>query len=318
MPEPAAAPEELSGPVDDIVQPFQLHHPRPPGARISGRLVRLGPLVDGAVRRHAYPAPVAQLVAELLALAGGLAATLKFEGVFSLQTQSDGPITLMVADVTDAGGMRAYARFDAGKLAAVVAEGGSVAPVPRLLGKGYLAFTVDQGPDTERYQSIVALEGDTLTACAQGYFRQSQQLDTALILAAGQRPEGADGAYRAAALILQRLPVGPHAGEDALDPWREAMLLMASCGADELLDPALTPARLLFRLFHEMGVRVTPPRALAFACRCSRARAEAVLRRLPLDELAAFKRDGRITVTCEFCSTTHSFEEAEIDAYHQH
>jgi molecular chaperone Hsp33 len=207
---------------DDRVLPFQLHYPRPPEARISGRLTRLGGLVDESIRRHDYPPRVASLVAEMLALAAGLAATLKFEGIFSLQAQCEGPIKLIVADVTDAGGMRAYARFDA----AQVANAPAGAPVPTLLGKGYLAFTVDQGPDTERYQGIVALEGDTLTACAQHYFRQSQQLDTALMLASGER----GGAWRAAALILQRLPHGKHAGEDALDPWRHAMLLMATCG----------------------------------------------------------------------------------------
>jgi len=314
MAEAAAAPDAISLAADDLVLPFQLHHPRPPGPRIGGKLVRLGPLVDGAIRRHAYPAPVAALVAELLALAGGLGATLKFDGVFSLQVQSEGPVRLIVADVTHAGGMRAYARFDAAAVAAAAAKDGG-APVPTLLGKGYLAFTVDQGPKTERYQGIVALEGDTLTACAQHYFRQSQQLDTALILAAGRRAGREGGAWRAAALILQRLPVAPHASEDALDPWRAAMLLMATCGEDELLDPALTPEELLFRLFHEMGVRVTPARSLAFACRCSRKRAEEVLRRLPPEELAGFKVEGRITVTCEFCNTTHLFEEAEVDAF---
>src|SRR6185437_16788416 len=138
---------------DDLVQPFQIE----PFA-LRGRLVRLGPAIDSILTRHAYPAPVAAMLGEAITLAVALAGALKYEGVFTLQTKGDGPIKMMVADVTTAGALRGYAQFDTAKLEAETAVNGSV---PRLLGAGYLALTVDQGEHTERYQGIVELTGST-------------------------------------------------------------------------------------------------------------------------------------------------------------
>ncbi len=302
MPEPAAAPS------DDVVQPFRLGPSGPDGPGIGGRIVRLGPLVDDIIRRHDYPEPVARLVAEALALTAVLASALKFDGVFTLQIQGDGPVSLLVVDATSSGEMRAYAKVK------TLPEAKTGAPVPALLGRGHLAFTVDQGPETERYQRIVELNGDSLADCAQHYFRQTEDLDAAILLTAG-RSHG-DG-WRAGALFLQRLPKEEGrvlASDDADDPWRRAMLLLATVAESEMLDPNLDLLLLLYRLFHEDGARVTPPRPLKRGCRCSRERIGEVLKLLPRAELEDLKIDGRLEVTCEFCNQTECFDDREIEA----
>jgi molecular chaperone Hsp33 len=298
---------------DDMIQPFQIE-----GKAVRGRLVRLGPLVDEVLDRHNYPEPVAALLAEMVALAAVLAGALKYEGVFTLQTKGDGPIRLMVADVTSTGDIRGYAQFDAEKLAAVEAAPAAGSPVPRLLGSGYLAFTVDQGADTERYQGIVELVGATLVDCVHHYFRQSEQLQAGIKLAVGReaRSDGGSG-WRAGALMVQRMPpeggVPELAADDADEDWRRALIFMASSTSTELLDPALAPNDLLFRLFHEDGVRVFAPGSLRAACRCSRERVERVLQSLPRSEIEDLKDDGAVVVTCEFCNDDYRFSEEDLD-----
>jgi molecular chaperone Hsp33 len=285
---------------DDMVQPFKIE-----GRAIRGRFVRLGPLVQDILNRHDYPRPVAAMLAEMLVLAATLAATLKYEGVFTLQTKGDGPIRLMVADVTSAGDLRGYAQFDADRLARLA---GRPASVPRLLGAGYLAFTVDQGSHTERYQGIVELVGATLVDCIHHYFQQSEQFDAAIRLAVGA-PRAAGEAWRASALMLQRLP--PEAGDadEVEEDWRRVLTLMGSSRNNEMLDPNLEPNDLLYRLFHEDGVRVFTPSRLQAGCRCSRARVERVIRSLPPAEVEELREGGRLTVTCEFCNSRYDFSE---------
>jgi molecular chaperone Hsp33 len=295
---------------DDIVQPFQVDP-----FRLRGRLVRLGPLLDQVLTRHDYPAPVAAMLGEAIVLAVSLAGALKYEGVFTLQTKGDGPIRLLVADVTTAGAVRGYAQFDAAKLAAL--EPGATPSVPRLLGAGYLALTVDQGEHTERYQGIVALEGATLAECAHHYFRQSEQVEAGIKVAVGRRPD-ADGQprWRGGALMIERLPKedGATAREAEDDGWRRAMALMATGTSDELLHPDLAPETLLFRLFHEEGVRVYRMHPLTAQCRCSRTRVERMLTALPPRDLADLVVDGKLVVTCEFCNASYSFDEEAVAA----
>ena len=295
---------------DDLVQPFQIE----PFA-LRGRLIRLGPALDTILTRHAYPAPVAAMLGEVIALAVALAGALKYEGVFTLQTKGDGPIKLMVADITTAGAIRGYAQFDAGRLNAAAAMPGS--PVPRLLGAGYLALTVDQGEHTERYQGIVELQGGTLAECAHHYFRQSEQVEAAIKVAVARLPDAAgEHHWRAGALMIQRLPreafTQEREAED--DAWRRAAIFMSSSTSAELLDPRLPPERLLFQLFHEDGVRAHGPHPLAARCRCSRQRVETVLRALRPAEVADMKVGGKITATCEFCSTVYDFDAETLDA----
>ena len=288
---------------DDIVQPFQIE-----GPGLRGRMVRLGDSVDTILTRHDYPLPVAALLAEALALAATLSAALKYDGVFTLQIKGDGPVSMLVADVTSAGAIRGYAELS-GELpseAEIAAKS-----VRSLVGKGYLAFTVDQGEYTERYQGIVELSGDSLTECIDHYFQQSEQFSAALQVTAGRNDTGK---WCAGALMLQRLPDQEAivAIEERDEAWRRSVILMSSVSASELLNPALAPSDLLFRLFHEDGVRIYDQQVLAFGCRCSRERAARILSSLPRQEVEALTVDGKVDITCQFCNDTSSFDEAEI------
>jgi molecular chaperone Hsp33 len=291
---------------DDLVQPFQLD----PFA-LRGRLVRLGPALDRILSQHHYPEPVAVLLGEAITLAVVLAGALKYDGIFTLQTKGDGPIRLMVADVSTAGAVRGYAQYDRERLGVLPAD--APASVPDLIGAGYIAFTVDQGERTDRYQGIVELAGATLAECAGHYFRQSEQLQAGIKLAVGRAGEG--GSWRGGGLMLQRVP--PEGGygviaDDVEDGWRRAMVLMSSATAAELTDPRLPPHRLLYRLFHEEGVRVYDTHPLAARCRCSRKRIETILRAFPPDEIDEMRKERVITVTCEFCNRRYDFDAADF------
>jgi molecular chaperone Hsp33 len=291
---------------DDLVQPFRID----PFA-LRGRLVRLGPAVDRILSQHDYPEPVAVLLGEAITLAVVLAGALKYDGIFTLQTKGDGPIRMMVADVSTAGAVRGYAQYDRAKLAASPATARAL--VPDLVGAGHIAFTVDQGEHTDRYQGIVALSGDTLAECAQHYFRQSEQLQAGIKLAVGR--VGVGGSWRAGGLMVQRVPpeggYGPIA-DDVEDGWRRAMVLMSSATAAELTDPLLPPHRLLYRLFHEDGVRVYDTHRLEARCRCSRARIETILRAFSAEEQNDMRKERVITVTCEFCNRRYDFDPADF------
>lgn len=296
--------------IDDLVQPFQIE-----ASSLRGRLVRMGPLLDTILTQHDYPDPVAVHLGEAVTLAALLAGALKYDGIFTLQTKGDGPVGLSVADVTSAGAVRGYAQFDAEKLERRLAKSGMGAgagegaalSVPQLLGAGYLAFTVDQGAHTERYQGIVELDGASLAECAYHYFRQSEQIRAGIKLAVGR---GADGKWRASGLMLQRLPGPEGEGED--EGWRRAMVFLGSCTTEEMLDRALLPNALLFRLFHEDGVRVYEPHALFAKCRCSRERLESVLAGMAGDDLADVAENGVLRLTCEFCNAKYDFDLAAI------
>jgi molecular chaperone Hsp33 len=304
----------------DFVRPFLLEIPG-----LLGRLVRLGPVVDTVLTYHDYPEPVARLLGEFLALAGTLSSLLKYEGTFTLQTKGDGPVRLMVADVTSDGELRGYAEVDpAGLETARAAEGGGGAPeVARWLGSGYMAFTVDLAPDGERYQGIVELSGDSLADCVNHYFHQSEQLKTAFKLTACRSA----GEWRAGGLFLQQMPESGGAwtpglpdepeeivlGSGEEDDWRRALAFMASCGDEELLSETLPADDLLYRLFHEERVRVYRVRPLSLGCRCSRARLETVLRSLPPHEVREMTVDGEVVMTCQFCNVDFRFNDAALD-----
>ena len=295
-------------PADDVVQPFQIE-----GPGLRGRLVRLGPAIDTVLHRHDYAPPVAALLAEALALAVALSAALKYEGIFTLQIKGDGPVRMIVADVGSDGVLRGYAEV-AGELPPEPEI--MAAPVPRLVGSGHLAFTVDQGEHTERYQGIVALDGTSLAECVHHYFQQSEQFGAAMRLSAGRNDAGR---WRAGAMMLQRLPDHEPivVREERDEAWRRAVILMDSVTGEELLDRDLAPADLLFRLFHEDGVRVFNQQELAFGCRCSRGRAGRILASLPRAEVESLIVDGRVTVTCQFCNTEEAFDPDQIAALYE-
>ncbi len=301
----------------DRVLPFQLD-----ALGVRGRLVRLGPSLDAIVEGHGYPLAVARPLAEAMVLCVALATSLKYDGIFTLQIGGDGPIRLLVTDLTSEGALRGYAQFDSWKLAVALGSGNHDAPdgyVPKLFGQGRLAFTVDQGRHTERYQGVVPLEGATLADCAHTYFRQSEQLPTGIKIAA-RRDETTDGPrWRAASLVVQQMPEFDAGRVDIdqdqrEDDWRKAVILMASATEKEMLDPALPGKTLLFRLFHAEGARLFEPRAFQARCRCSRERIDGVLKSIRREELADLRDpQGLVAVTCEFCSTQYTYDEADLD-----
>lgn len=312
-PQPAA--------LGDQILPFQVER-----YGLRGRLVRLGPVAQEILTRHDYPEPVAMMLGQMMAVAASLAGALKYDGVFTLQTQSNGPIRLMVADVTSKGDMRAYAQFDAKQVADLDATGKAGDSVPQWLGVGHLAFTVDQGPDTERYQGIVDLFGMSLAECVRHYFKQSEQIDASLKLAVAHDEDG----WRIGALMMQRVPklggldeagsqtsanLTPDSFDEAEreESWREAIVLMGSATGVELTSLDLPPDRLLYRLFHEQGVRVFTPHPLQSACRCSPARVSAMLVSFPKEEIETMKVNGRVEVKCEFCGRDYNYDQAALD-----
>lgn len=288
----------------DTIQPFQVD-----GLHLSGRLVRMGATVDRVLSQHDYPDTVSRMLGELMAMAAVLGAALKFEGRMTAETRGDGPIRLLAVDFMSDGQMRGYASFDAERLAEAEASGGlAESPVPRLIGAGLLALTVDQGPETELYQGIVQLDGATLAECAHSYFQQSDQIDTALKLAVERKPDG----WRAGAISMQRLAeLGagdePVLSADREDNWRTAMALLGTATPGELTDPDLSDHSLLYRLFHEQGVRVFDARPISFGCSCSDERALAVLRNMPAAEIEDLAIDGVLEVICQFCNRTQHF-----------
>jgi molecular chaperone Hsp33 len=312
-----AASEGGSPPSDDQVLPFQLDT-----LGVRGRLVRLGPALDAIIERHGYPLAVARPLAEAMVLCATLATSLKYDGIFTLQISGDGPIRLLVTDLTTDGALRGYAQFDSWKLAVALGAGNSDAPdgyVPKLFGQGRLAFTVDQGRHTERYQGVVPLEGPTLADCAHTYFRQSEQLPTGIKITARRIVENGTPHWRAAALMVQQMPEFDAGrmhvdAEQREDDWRKAVILMASATEAEMLDPNLPAPRLLYRLFHQEEPRVFEGRPFAARCRCSRGRIDRVLRSIKREELDDLRdSSGRVSVKCEFCSTEYAYDDGDLD-----
>jgi molecular chaperone Hsp33 len=282
----------------DSVVPFQVD-----ALGVRGRLVRLGKAAKPLLDDNRYPATVRGLALDTMALTALLASTLKYEGVFSLQVQGDGPVGLLFGDATSEGALRTYAKFDADGVAS--ADSNTSGALPHLVGAGHMAFTVDQGPDTDRYQGISELSGATLAECAAGYFRQSEQLDTQIISAHTETGNG----ISAAALFLQRLPAAEADTDEAIDAWREAALLAGTVTEAELLNAELPSADLLFNLYHERGVRVFESQPLHFSCRCSHERVVRTLASFPRAEIEDLRVDGVVAVTCEFCGADYRFDD---------
>ena len=295
----------------DTIQGFHLVK-----SGIRGRIVRLGPELHKIIDRHGYPPDVASLLAETLALTAVLAFALKYEGVFSLQTKGDGPVSMIVADLARDGAMRGYAQYDAEKLKYAGVRSAL------LLGKGHLAFTVDPGGGMQRYQGIVDLIGRDMAACVQNYFRQSEQLDTAFRIHTAQNDHGV---WQSCAIMLQRIPDGggyaannneaggAPASEERAEDWRRSTILMGTTTDSEMLDASLSLPQLLMRLFHEEQLELGDSYGLRDQCRCSRARVAMVLSTLPSAELQDMMVDNKVEVTCEFCSSSYEFDKEQLE-----
>ena len=314
---------------DDAVLPFSVEP-----LDLRGRVVRLGPAIDTLIARHGYPDAVARVVGEAAALTVLLGSSLKFEGRFQLQTKTDGPIEMIVVDFDTPDRLRAYARFDAEKVAQAL-DGGSK-DSGALIGHGYLAMTIDQGTDMSRYQGVVPMEGQSLEVAGDQYFRQSEQIPTRIRLAVAEHLDGGRASYRAGGLLAQFMPSSserqrqgdlppgdipeghPSLDEtetDIDDAWLEAKALIDTVEDHELVDPAVTSEVLLYRLFHERGVRVFERQDVREACRCSQERIMLMMRQFSKKDRADMVGDnGRIGITCEFCSRHYDLDPVEVEA----
>src|SRR5215813_3319247 len=307
-------------PVDDAVLPYEVD-----ALDLRGRLTRLGPTLDDILTKHDYPAPVGKLLGEAIVLTTLLGSSLKFDGRFILQTRTDGPVSFLVVDYQSPDRLRAYARFNAGRLNDGQDSGA-------LLGKGHLAMTIDQGPDMSRYQGMVALDGGGLEAAAHEYFLRSEQIPTRVRIAVGEEFRGGEGGkhrWRAGGILMQFLPKAPerarqadlHPGDAPQghvphtvaedDAWVEGQSLISTVEDVELIDPDLSGERLLYRLFHERGVRVFKPLPLQARCSCSREAVSAMLKSFAPKDRADMVKDGKVVVTCEFCSSVYEFTPTE-------
>lgn len=303
---------------DDRILPFQVE-----GLDVRGRVVRLGSSIDTVLARHDYPAPVSKVLGEAVALTVLLGSSLKMDGRFQLQTRTDGPIDMLVVDFEAPDRLRAYARFDDEKLKA--ANG---APSGELLGKGHLAMTIDPGVEMSRYQGVVPLDGNGLEDAAHEYFRQSEQIPTRVRLAVAEAFGSGEHAWRAGGILVQflpeagekvrdlpggDLPEGVEPPADADDAWTEAKSLVETVEDHELIDPTIASEELLYRLFHERGVRVFQQQEVRHECRCSEERILGMLKSFSDEEKRdMIDDDGQINVTCEFCSTKYSVAPKDV------
>ncbi len=288
---------------DDTVSAFQIET-----WPVRGRIVRLGPVVDEILSRHAYPEPVANLLGEACALAALVGASLKFEGRLIVQAQGDGPVAYVVADYDTTGALRGYCKFDAERVAEA-SQGFARPGAKTLLGHGVFVMTIDQGADRERHQGITPIEGETLALCAETYFAQSEQVPTRVRLAVAELTD-ADGAksWRSGGAMIQFIAEDDARGATR-DAWEREQMLFETLGEDELVDPQVPTETLLYRLFHEDGVRLFEPKVLRAFCRCSQERVVGMLRSFPAEDVGAMaEADGKIHVTCEYCSRVYEVE----------
>jgi len=297
----------------DFVRSFQIE-----GMNVRGRIVHLTDLADRVLAAHEYPDAVSGVVGEALALTSLLGASLKFDGVMTLQTRSNGPLRMIVADYSSPGTVRACATFDREAVEAL----GPTPAFEDLVGAGSLAITIDPGGDMDRYQGIVPLEGEGLADAAIAYFERSEQIPTRIKLGVATLSARGDAEprphWRAGGIVIQNLAAlgghdAPAPGHDTAEDWNRASTLFATTEAHELVDPQVEAERLLYRLFHEDGVRVFEVQALEFGCRCTADRVASVLSQYSDGEVRELADDdGVIRAKCEFCSTVYSFSPDEI------
>jgi molecular chaperone Hsp33 len=275
---------------------------------VRGRVARLGPAIDQILRGHDYPEPVANLLGEACALAALVGSNLKFDGRLIVEARGAGPVRYVVADYDTSGGLRGYCRFDADEVAE--ASKGFLRPGAKsLLGEGVFMMTVDQGSDMDRYQGVTAIEGETLALCAEQYFAQSEQTPTRIRLAVGREGD----TWRSGGFLIQYMAEDDTRGS-TMEAWVRTQAFFETIGEEELLDTELASERLLFRLFHEDGVRVFGSRPLRAFCRCNQDRIETVLKSFDRAEREDMvEDDGKIHVTCEYCSRVYAVEPGTLE-----
>jgi len=283
----------------DFILPFDL-----PKAGVRGRLVRLDSTSSRALSAHALPEEAARVTAEALSLAAILGSVLKLDGRLTMQTKSNGPLDLVTVDYYGADdgkprGVRAFGRLDRARFAARTEKGFAA-----LAGQGAMAITIEPRLGGNNYQGIVQLSPNGIAASAEVYFGQSEQLLTAIRLAAAPLFLAGDKAphWRSGGLMLQAMP----GAQNIADDWERLSILMKTAEDLELVDTALAPETLLWRLFHEDEVRVHPAEPISFRCDCDGARIAGILKGYAPEERAGLAdEDGVIRASCEFCGTVH-------------
>ncbi len=305
--------ESLNMSCDNVSLPYRIEN-----IAAHGRIVKLGKVADDILSRHDYDEALANLLGEFVALTAIMGSALKFIGRFVVQTKTNGAIPMMVCDIKTDGTIRAYAMKNEEKYAHICNKPSQM----DLMGKGYISFTVDQGDNMERYQGIVPLEHD-LEEAVHTYFKQSEQIDTCVNLFSSviEAPNHKKS-YRVGAIMLQK--TAQHDVKDLSeneeqqidedkniqDDWKRLTALLATVQHDELLDETLEPEVLLYRLFHEDGVRAFEPKELQFGCSCSHERLLTFVKNFTSEEKEDIIKDGTIEIVCEFCNEGYTFHES--------
>lgn len=304
---------------DDIVAGFQLAE-----LPVRGRVARLGPVADEILSAHDYPPSVAALVGEAVLLALLIGDAMKFEGRLVIQAsggntnpggiEGKGPVSFVVADYVPGEGVRGFAKFDAERVAALEAEHGARPGAQALLGAGHFAMTIDQGPDMAPYQGVVSLDGPSLASCAEHYFHQSEQLHTRIRMAVGEHYAGqGKRTWRAGGAMIQRL-AGDEVRASQDEDFEHVRALFDTIEDAELLDPDVASGRLLYRLFHEDGVRLQSQRPVTRRCTCEAERLMRILASFPPEDREYMAKDGRIVMTCEYCNKDWTFAPEDVEA----
>jgi molecular chaperone Hsp33 len=279
-----------------------------------GRVVKLSSEIDVLLKKHNYPAPVSRIVAEACVLAALIGAGLKYQGRLIVQIQTKGPISLVVVDMTLPNGLRALAQYDENKLKKAVKSG--YLSTSALLGRGTLALTIDQGTYMQRYQGVVAIEGQGLERAALQYYMQSEQIPSRFRLAASEM----NGAWQASGLMLQYMPqVSTHQDFDGGDgslvkeeneKWGEVKALLTTLEDAELLEASAQT--LIYRLFNQHEILVFEETPLCAKCTCSHERLLSIVRGFTREEKQASTENGKITMTCDYCSSSYEFKAEEV------
>lgn len=288
-------------PASDFVANFQINE-RP----VRGRAVRMGAgSLSPILGRHTYPDNLARILGEAVTLAAIVGASLKFEGRLLVQAEGDGPVSMLVGEYRSDGGVRGYARYDKARWAHLDKVNKGDAPhMPQLFGPaGRLGLIIIQdNPNIEPYQGIVPLEKGSLAECAEDYFAQSEQIPTRIKLSVAELSQaGKDSVWVSGGMMVQKV-AGDDARGDTEEAWREADALFSTLSDAELVDPDLPVDQLLYRLFHEQGVRLEDSTALLDQCTCNQERLVATLEQMPDESLREMvEPDGTLGVDCQFC-----------------
>ena len=297
---------------DDTVLPFQLDN-----SDIRGRVARLDSALENVLEKHAYPPVVEALIAEATLLTAMIGQTIKLRWKLSLQIRGDGPVRLIATDyyAPEAEGaparIRAYASFDRDRL-------DTQAEPYSQIGKGYFAILIDQGPDMTPYQGITPLAGKSLSACAETYFAQSEQLPTRFALSFGRATlPGQPQAWRAGGVMLQHMPGNSDAPKreaaEQAENWTRANMLLDTVEELELIGPHVGPPELLARLFHEEAPRVYDPQAVHFGCSCSEEKVRSTLSIYSAKDIGTMTTpEGTVTADCQFCGAHYVMDPATL------